>query len=98
MSCPTCDHTMQCVGKADYIPQFWCPRCGTIKANVGRDTDRVPRLVERVTKLIERLDCYDEAYQLGVIDLICVDDVEFEHKRLRRIDGDHDGSQGAHDG
>jgi len=49
MSCPTCDHTMEKVGDMatpyDGVPLFWCPRCGTLKANVIRENHLVPKLV-----------------------------------------------------
>ena len=49
MACPTCDHTMRCVGHMSNheVPLFWCPRCGTLKANVIVDQDDIPRLVHR---------------------------------------------------
>ena len=49
MACPTCDHTMRCVGHMinHEVPLFWCPRCGTLKANVIVDQDDIPRLVHR---------------------------------------------------
>ena len=43
MSCPTCDHTMECFGS---LGNFWCPRCGTI-VNPAGEVRGVPRLVER---------------------------------------------------
>ena len=33
MACKTCDHTMQGLGRVECgIRYFWCPRCGTLKA------------------------------------------------------------------
>lgn len=46
MSCPTCDHTMQCV--ADWV--FWCPRCGT----VGERSGVMAALQSQAPKLVER--------------------------------------------
>lgn len=31
MACPVCDHTMQNIG-VQSGRMFWCPRCGTLKA------------------------------------------------------------------
>ena len=56
MSCPTCEHTMQCVGKADYVPQFWCSRCGTITGGAVCATDRVPTLADAYLDVIDVLD------------------------------------------
>jgi hypothetical protein len=51
MTCPTCDHTMQCLegGHFGKTGIHWCPRCGTIYfAREGFDDRRsVPMLVER---------------------------------------------------
>lgn len=52
MSCPTCSCTLQNLG-LDAGPElnvrvFWCPRCGTIRREVGDwSADDVPRLVGR---------------------------------------------------
>jgi len=50
MTCPTCDHTMQCVSTALSI--HWCPRCGTLRLGTGteRNYDDVPKLVARVVE------------------------------------------------
>jgi hypothetical protein len=52
MSCPTCDHTMQCLFNP--VPQeirqqsiFWCPRCGTLKGIDLEGLQVVPDLVGR---------------------------------------------------
>ena len=48
MSCPTCDHTMQQLE----CDRFWCPRCGTLLATDGKQTDvAAPLLVGRVYAL-----------------------------------------------
>lgn len=46
MPCPTCDYTMQGIGHHS----FWCPRCGTLKAEdpgLGTDLVERPMLVDR---------------------------------------------------
>lgn len=43
MSCPTCDHTMHCIGHGI----FWCPRCGTLKGNDPLGQVSIPALVDR---------------------------------------------------
>lgn len=51
MSCPTCDHTMHCVGRAFAGGRvFWCPRCGTLDACPQSDgfAAQVPVLVQRL--------------------------------------------------
>lgn len=52
MACPTCDHTMENVGcmhdPYHDVPLFWCPRCGTLKANIVNGENEVPKLVGRV--------------------------------------------------
>ena len=58
MSCPTCDHTMQRIGKdeiGDNAGVFWCPRCGTLKAD-GWYESPVPKLVERAASLSGKKD------------------------------------------
>lgn len=82
MSCPTCDHTLHKVGVMPEpytgVPLFWCPRCGTLKANVVQDDD-VPQLVGRVIEfgglLTEpRHDDLIAAFErLGVRESICPD-------------------------
>lgn len=50
MSCPTCDHTMQCIthDAASLSAHYWCPRCGTLTAKVGDFTKtETPGLVAR---------------------------------------------------
>lgn len=51
MSCPTCDHTMHCLGRTeDDRTWWWCPRCGSV-FHEGPDQlpmpPGVPKLVER---------------------------------------------------
>lgn len=82
MACPTCDHTMHRIGVCrppyESVPVFWCPRCGTLKANVVTEKDEVPYLVGRVAEfasyftelddnLIERFE------RLGLRESISVD-------------------------
>ena len=46
MSCKTCNHTMQRVN--DGLPKvFWCPRCGTLKSEVGYPEYEEPKIVQR---------------------------------------------------
>ncbi len=52
MTCPTCDHTMECFaggGPEDERNRYLCPRCGTVKVTEPDEPDQVyvPKLVER---------------------------------------------------
>lgn len=51
MACPTCDHTMEQLGRVNFEVCFLCPRCGTVKvqylANPNAESVYVPKLVER---------------------------------------------------
>ncbi len=50
MSCPACDHTMECV-----VPDlFWCPRCGTIRARADEPGVANPLFLNQSPKLVER--------------------------------------------
>lgn len=63
MSCPICGHTMQNLGVGDDpAPMsrrvFWCPRCGTLREEVGDATgcqtnDEAPKLVRRCREFEE---------------------------------------------
>ena len=77
MACPTCDHTMTPIGTMGHIypyndvSLFWCPRCGTLKANVVRESDNVPKLVARVIEFAGKLtdehqDLIDEFERIGI--------------------------------
>lgn len=47
MSCPTCDHTVACIGiMSDGFATYWCSRCGSLCYNNDKAVD-VPKLVER---------------------------------------------------
>lgn len=46
MSCPTCDHTMNCITAEGDAPLFWCPRCGTVSYEWDSEI-HVPKLVSR---------------------------------------------------
>lgn len=46
MACPTCDHTMTCVGESLGEPVFWCPRCGTFRRG-AEGAVQAPSLVYR---------------------------------------------------
>lgn len=82
MACPTCDHTMQCIGQWDSAVKncvFWCPRCGTLKADwlLSKD-DTVPKLVARVIEFGSTLGYGDEKIilnfeRLGLRDCITTD-------------------------
>jgi hypothetical protein len=50
MSCPTCDHSMACVG--DFL--FHCERCGTLR-NDRLNYTVAPKLVERCRQFGETL-------------------------------------------
>ena len=68
MSCQTCDHTMQCIF-ADLPRIFWCPRCGSIKSDMG--THEEPKLIERVIEFAghltdEHQDLIDTFERLGI--------------------------------
>ena len=48
MPCEVCSHTVQSIGKmSDGRPIHWCPRCGTIHAEIGPGKF-VPTLVDLV--------------------------------------------------
>ena len=51
MPCPTCDHTLESLGRSDRGDVFFlCPRCGTVKVDALEnhgDKVYVPKLVER---------------------------------------------------
>lgn len=54
MSCPTCDHTLQCVGQ--FISSkvcHWCPRCGTLQ--LRDELPARPCLVDRCRGLIDEV-------------------------------------------
>lgn len=69
MSCPTCDHTMQGIGKLETGERlFWCPRCGTIRRVrhertgwiAGQSTvDDVPKLPGRVRELLDYFETFE---------------------------------------
>jgi hypothetical protein len=69
MSCPTCDHTMQCVVAEPERNRnvFWCPRCGTIKLC---DTEAVrPVLVDRCRKIESEYVIDEHSGHLAILDL-----------------------------
>jgi hypothetical protein len=82
MACPTCDHTMQNIGVChppyEKVPVFWCPRCGTLKANVVTGEDEVPKLVGRVAEFASYFTVLDDQLidrfeRLGLRESICVE-------------------------
>ncbi len=51
MACPTCDHTMKGLG-AEW---FWCPRCGTLRANtLNGPCDETPSAHVQLVKVVQR--------------------------------------------
>ena len=83
MACQTCGHTVHKVGVMPEpytgVPLFWCPRCGTLKANVITEQHEPPKLVERVIKFAGNLtdednDLIHEFERLGIRESIMVDD------------------------
>lgn len=81
MACTTCDHKMQKVGVMPEpytgVPLFWCPRCGTLKANVVKDDD-VPKLVRRVIEFGGKLtdehqSLIDDFERIGLRESICLE-------------------------
>ena len=60
------------------VPLFWCPRCGTLKANVVYERDDVPKLVGRVCEFgsfftEEHQDLIAKFEQLGIRESICLE-------------------------
>lgn len=55
MSCRVCEHTIQRISP-EY---FWCPRCGCLVAPHGVPDHEAPMLVERVRRVIKRLESPD---------------------------------------
>jgi len=51
MACPTCDHTMSCLGETveglSRKAIWWCQRCGSIRIDGFGSFDEAPKLVER---------------------------------------------------
>ena len=79
MACPTCDHTLHKVGVMPepytQVPLFWCPRCGTLKANVVTQEHERPKLVSRTVEAAMLFrDQYgaalDELIRLGIIESV----------------------------
>jgi transcription elongation factor Elf1 len=61
VTCPTCGHATLKIGVADahdFVPTFWCPRCGT--ATIGNPADPgvyAPQLVARCRAFGDSLGC-----------------------------------------
>ena len=81
MACQTCDHSVHKVGVMPppytEVPLFWCPRCGTLRANVVNGEDESPKLVERLRAFVAGLpdedfmdgeDILDELRRLGILE------------------------------
>lgn len=70
MPCPTCSHTVESCGESI----FHCPRCGTMVIRRGCDFSDVyvPKLVERVRKLLPELLTSEQRLckTLGITDSI----------------------------
>ena len=65
MTCSTCDHTMDRLGKSDMgFGLFWCQRCGTIRSPAFVQ-DLVPKLVKRCREFGKVLN-YPEVAQGAV--------------------------------
>ena len=49
MACPSCGHRLQNIGVChppyEQVPIFWCPNCGTLKANIVTEEDEAPKLL-----------------------------------------------------
>ena len=82
MACQTCDHTMYNVGVMHEpytaVPLFWCPRCGTLKANVVTEKDEIPKLIARVREFVELASpvTHGTLFRLGVLESIGIDQAE----------------------
>lgn len=82
MACPTCDHTMHRIGVCrppyESVPVFWCPRCGTLKANAVTEKDEVPYLVGNLIERFERLGLRESISDDGVPEWLTGDGVAYE--------------------
>ena len=79
MACPKCDHTMHKVGVClppyTEVPIFWCPRCGTLKANIVTGEDESPTLVDRVERFADQFGEDDDTIipvmrRMGILESI----------------------------
>ena len=79
MACPTCDHTVHKVGVMpephSRCPLFWCPRCGTLKANIVIQEHERPKLVSRAVLLALLLrdrnpEALEDLRRLGIIESV----------------------------
>jgi transposase-like protein len=63
MPCPTCDHTLQGIGKTeDGRRHFWCPRCGTLRSEAGNHADtEAPTIVCRARTVLDAMGKVDVA-------------------------------------
>jgi len=84
MACPTCEHTMHHVGVTSKTLTYWCPRCGSLKEQWGREehefTCSKPKLVERVVEFCGTLTeddqrIIDNLERLGVTEAATHSDV-----------------------
>ena len=92
MACPTCDHTMHCINSVNEFPQFWCPRCGTLKEN---ERVTVPTLVPRVRSLIEQTYLSTKTVELGVTECIWKPSDERREANTDGSTASEDASEGA---
>lgn len=78
MPCPTCSHTMQCIGTLEGRTHYWCPRCGTLRAY--RDGDLGAELVhDERPKVVE--------YLRGFHRMISDNDAGRALRELARLEG-----------
>lgn len=82
MACQTCDHTVHKVGVMcepyNDVPLFWCPRCGTLKANVVIQEGEAPSLIGKVIEFAGKLteeheDLIVEFESLGIRESTTID-------------------------
>lgn len=82
MACKTCDHTMTGLGRVESgYRYYWCPRCGTLKAESRNFTDwTAPRGWARAMEVLRQLiygpDCDENV-------LVC-------HEEAAKVLGDCD--------
>lgn len=80
MSCPTCDHTMNFLTRAEDMNFYHCPRCGTAVVKIDPSSARnypdrvyVPKLVDRCRRFETTHDSNSVAqkwHRLGIAEAI----------------------------
>ena len=61
MPCTKCDHTLHAIVAESHRRVFWCPRCGTLREEVGSGpdgearfaTNTTPMLLDRVRQILQ---------------------------------------------